>query len=81
MARQRVFDFCKPKRRPIITALDDSTREELLHGMAQIMIHFFKRAKEEEDDQGSQSQDNTGTLEQKGNCLCSAIIGETGSEK
>ena len=80
MVRQLGFHFCKPKRGPILEALDDFAKEELLHGMAQIIVHSFKMAKEEGNDKGSQSQDNAGTLEQEGDYLCSAIIGETGSK-
>ena len=80
MVKQLGFDFCRLKRSPILDALDDSSKEELLHVMAGIIIHYFKRAKEEGDDKGAQSQDNTDAPEQEGDYLCSAVIGKTGSK-
>ncbi|MBW1887479.1 MAG: hypothetical protein JRI52_03905 [Deltaproteobacteria bacterium] len=80
MVRQLVFDFCEPKRSPLFDALDDSSKEEILQGMAGIIIHYFKRAKEVRDDKGIQSQDNAGSPEQEGDYLCSAIIGKTGTK-
>jgi hypothetical protein len=80
MGKQLVFDFCEHRMNPLFDTLDDSSKKEMLHAMAGIIIHYFESAKEVRNDKGIQPQDNTGSAEQKGDYLCPAIIGKTGTQ-
>lgn len=52
--------FCRDKENKILDTLDESIRDELIHLMAKLIAHYFKRGGYDNE---SELQDNAVTLE------------------